>query len=138
MSVEAGRDALRPQSLETFTGQPNVVRHMRIVLSAAMGRGELPDHMLFAGPPGLGKTTLAQIVAHELGVPLVTTSGPALERAGDLAALLSGISKPSVVFIDEIHRIPRAIEEILYPAMEDGVLDFIVGEGPKARNFRWR
>lgn len=136
MSVEAGRDALRPQSLETFTGQPNVVRHMRIVLSAAMGRGELPDHMLFAGPPGLGKTTLAQIVAHELGVPLVTTSGPALERAGDLAALLSGISKPSVVFIDEIHRIPRAIEEILYPAMEDGVLDFIVGEGPKARTVR--
>lgn len=136
MSGELGRDALRPQMLDDFTGQPNVVSHLRIVIGAAKGRQELPDHMLFAGPPGLGKTTLAQIVAHELGVPLVATSGPALERPGDLAALLSGIATPSVVFIDEIHRIPRTIEEILYPAMEDGVLDFVVGDGAKARTVR--
>jgi Holliday junction DNA helicase RuvB len=112
------------------------VSHLRIVLGAAASRGELPDHMLFSGPPGLGKTTLAQIIARECGVELVTTSGPAIERPGDLAALLSGVQRPSVVFIDEIHRMPRTVEEILYPAMEDGMLDFIVGEGVKARSVR--
>lgn len=130
------RDALRPQSLQDFAGQGDVVNHLQIVLGAAKERGEMPDHMLFSGPPGLGKTTLAGIVATELDVPIVLTSGPALEKPGDLAALLSGVTEPSVVFIDEIHRMPRVVEEILYPAMEDGVLDFVVGDGMKARTVR--
>lgn len=130
------RDALRPQSLTDFAGQTDVTRHLTIVLQAAMERGDMPDHMLFSGPPGLGKTTLAGIVATEIGVSMVTTSGPAVERPGDLAALLSGIQDRSVVFIDEIHRLPRTVEEVLYPAMEDGVLDFVVGEGMKARTVR--
>jgi Holliday junction DNA helicase RuvB len=130
------RDALRPQTLSEFSGQRDVVSHMEIVLQAATERGEMPDHMLFSGPPGLGKTTLAGIVASTLGVPICVTSGPALEKPGDLAALLSGISERSVVFIDEIHRLPVVVEEVLYPAMEDGVLDFVVGDGLKARTVR--
>jgi holliday junction DNA helicase RuvB len=129
-------DALRPTSLDEFVGQRRAVEHLRIVLGGALSRGELSDHILLSGPPGVGKTTLAQIVATELGVPLITTSGPAIERPGDVASLLSGLSGPSVVFIDEIHRMPRIAEEVIYPAMEDGVLDFIVGEGPKARSVR--
>lgn len=130
------RDALRPTSLSDFTGQSDLTKHLSITLRAARERGEMPDHILLAGPPGLGKTTLAQIVAHELDLPLMNTSGPALERPGDAAAILSGISTPSVLFIDEIHRLPRQVEEILYPAMEDGVLDFVVGDGVKARTVR--
>jgi Holliday junction DNA helicase RuvB len=130
------RDALRPASLDDFTGQADAVAHLRIVLEAAKGRDEMPDHMLFSGPPGLGKTTLAGIIASELGVASLITSGPALEKPGDVAALLSSIREPSVVFIDEVHRMPRIAEEILYPAMEDRVLDFIVGDGVKARTVR--
>jgi Holliday junction DNA helicase RuvB len=129
-------DALRPTTLPEFGGQPHVVRELGIVLRAAAGRDQLPDHVLLSGPPGLGKTTLAHIIANELQVPLVTTSGPAIEKTGDLAALLSSLAGPTVVFIDEIHRLPRTVEEILYPAMEDGVLDFIVGEGARARALR--
>lgn len=130
------RDALRPSSLSDFTGQDDLVRHLSITLRAAKERNEMPDHVLLSGPPGLGKTTLAQIIAHEMGLPLINTSGPALERPGDAAALLSGISAASILFIDEIHRLPRQVEEILYPAMEDGVLDFVVGDGVKARTVR--
>jgi Holliday junction DNA helicase RuvB len=130
------RDALRPGRLDDFTGQADVVAHLRIVLEAAKGRGEMPDHMLFSGPPGLGKTTLSGIIASELGVASIVTSGPALEKPGDVAALLSSIREPSVVFIDEVHRMPRVAEEIMYPAMEDRVLDFVVGDGVKARTVR--
>lgn len=129
-------DPLRPQLLEDFAGQPQLVEHLRVILTAATARGEMPDHLLFAGGPGLGKTTLAGIVAAELHVPLLVTSGPALERPGDVAALLSGLAGRSVLFIDEIHRTPRAAEEILYPAMEDQVLDMMVGEGSRARTVR--
>jgi holliday junction DNA helicase RuvB len=129
-------DALRPTALAEFGGQPDVVRELGIVLRAALGRDQLPDHILLSGPPGLGKTTLAHIVATELDVPVVVTSGPAIEKIGELAALLSSLTTPSVVFIDEIHRLPRAVEEVLYPAMEDGVLDFMVGEGTRARALR--
>jgi len=134
--VTERNEALRPETLADFTGQPDVARHLGIVLGAAAQRGELPDHMLFSGPPGLGKTTLAAIVASECQAAFMITSGPAIERPGDLAALLSGITAPTVVFIDEIHRMPRHVEEVLYPAMEDGVLDFVVGEGQKARTVR--
>jgi len=130
------RDALRPASLAEFTGQEDLTRHLSITLRAAKERNEMPDHVLLSGPPGLGKTTLAQIIAHEMSLPLINTSGPALERPGDAAALLSGVSVPSILFIDEIHRLPRQVEEILYPAMEDGVLDFVVGDGVKARTVR--
>jgi Holliday junction DNA helicase RuvB len=130
------RDALRPTSLDEFVGQHQAVEHLRIVLGGARSRGELCDHVLLSGPPGVGKTTLAQIVAGELGATLVTSSGPAIERPGDIAALLSSLNGPTVVFIDEIHRLPKVAEELLYPAMEDGVLDLLVGEGPRARSVR--
>lgn len=130
------RDALRPATLAEFAGQPDVARELGIILGAARARGELCDHLLFAGPPGLGKTTLAHIVAAELGAPLVTTSGPAIERPGDVATLLTGLPERSVVFVDEVHRLPRVAEELLYSAMEDRCLDVIVGDGPKARSLR--
>ena len=133
LSAEGG---LRPRSLDDFVGQAELKNHLRIVLEAARQRGQAVDHLLFAGPPGLGKTTLAGIVASEMGVALHVTSGPALERAGDLAAILSKLEDGDVLFIDEIHRLSRAVEEVLYPAMEDFELDILVGKGPAASSIR--
>jgi Holliday junction DNA helicase RuvB len=127
---------LRPRSLAEFTGQPVLVEHLSIVLQAAKQRGLPPDHLLFAGPPGLGKTTLAGIVAQEMGVGLRVTSGPVLARAGDLAATLTDLQEGDVLFIDEIHRLARTVEEVLYPAMEEGQLDVLLGKGPTARSLR--
>lgn len=127
-SYDAASDAMRPRSLADFTGQPAVSRQLGIRLDASRGRGQMPPHLMFSGPPGLGKTTLAMIVAEELELPLTVTSGPALDKPGDLAALLSRLPGPAVVFIDEIHRMQRKIEELLYPAMEDRVLDIRIGE----------
>jgi Holliday junction DNA helicase RuvB len=127
---------LRPQRLAEFIGQGRVKENLAVFIAAARGRGEALDHVLFAGPPGLGKTTLAQIVARELGVNFRATSGPVIARAGDLAALLTNLEERDVLFIDEIHRLNPAVEEILYPAMEDFQLDLIIGEGPAARSVR--
>jgi Holliday junction DNA helicase RuvB len=128
--------ALRPRALDDFVGQGELKEHLNIVLEAARRRGQSVDHLLFAGPPGLGKTTLAGIIATEMGVQLHVTSGPALERAGDLAAILTKLEDGDVLFIDEIHRLSRAVEEILYPAMEDFQLDIVVGKGPAASSIR--
>jgi Holliday junction DNA helicase RuvB len=133
VDVEAG---LRPRALDDFVGQRELKEHLTIVLEAARRRSQPVDHLLFAGPPGLGKTTLAGIVATEMGVQLHVTSGPALERAGDLAAILTKLEQGDVLFIDEIHRLSRAVEEILYPAMEDFQLDIVVGKGPAASSIR--
>ncbi len=133
VELEAG---LRPRALDEFVGQRELKEHLRIVLEAAREREQPVDHLLFAGPPGLGKTTLAGIVATEMGVHLHVTSGPALERAGDLAAILTKLDDGDVLFIDEIHRLSRAVEEILYPAMEDFQLDIVVGKGPAASSIR--
>ena len=130
---EAG---LRPRRLEDFVGQRELKEHLDIVLGAARQRGQAADHILLAGPPGLGKTTLAGIVASEMGASLHVTSGPALERAGDLAAILTKLSEGDVLFIDEIHRLSRTVEEILYPAMEDFQIDIVVGKGPAASSIR--
>jgi len=127
---------LRPRSLAEFVGQAELKDHLDIVLEAARRRGQAADHLLFAGPPGLGKTTMAGIVANELGVRMHVTSGPAIERAGDLAALLSNLEDGDVLFVDEIHRLARAVEEVLYPAMEDFQLDIVLGKGPAARSIR--
>ncbi|WP_404977809.1 Holliday junction branch migration DNA helicase RuvB [Asticcacaulis sp. BE141] len=128
--------ALRPQSFDDFVGQAPLKANLKVFVAAAAGRREALDHVLFYGPPGLGKTTLAQIVARELGVGFRATSGPMLAKAGDLAAILSNLEPNDVLFIDEIHRLNPAVEEILYPAMEDYVLDLIIGEGPAARTVR--
>ncbi|RJQ50806.1 MAG: Holliday junction branch migration DNA helicase RuvB [Actinobacteria bacterium] len=128
--------SLRPRRLAEFIGQQRVREALEIFISAAVGRGESLDHVLLSGPPGLGKTTLSGIVANELSVGLKTTSGPAIERAGDLAAILTNLEPHDVLFIDEIHRLNRQIEEILYPAMEDFQLDIIIGKGPSARSLR--
>jgi holliday junction DNA helicase RuvB len=128
--------ALRPQTLAEFIGQEKVRSNLKVFIDAARGRREALDHVLFAGPPGLGKTTLAQIVARELGVNFRATSGPVIAKAGDLAALLTNLEDRDVLFIDEIHRLNPAVEEILYPAMEDFQLDLIIGEGPAARSVR--
>ncbi|MBM3520385.1 MAG: Holliday junction branch migration DNA helicase RuvB [Alphaproteobacteria bacterium] len=135
--VEDGGDThLRPQRLDDFIGQAKAKQNLRVFIAAAKGRGEALDHVLFAGPPGLGKTTLAQIMARELGVNFRATSGPVIAKAGDLAALLTNLEDRDVLFIDEIHRLNPAVEEILYPAMEDFQLDLIIGEGPAARSVR--
>ena len=128
--------SLRPRSLDEFVGQRDLIEHLSIVLEAAKARRQAVDHLLFAGPPGLGKTSLAGIVASELGVGLRVTSGPVLARPGDLAALLTDLNEGDVLFIDEIHRLPRTVEEVLYPAMEDAKLDLVVGKGPGARALR--
>ena len=128
--------ALRPQTLDDFVGQAAARENLRVFIAAARGRGEALDHVLFHGPPGLGKTTLAQIVARELGVGFRATSGPVIAKAGDLAALLTNLEANDVLFIDEIHRLSPAVEEILYPAMEDRALDLMIGEGPSARSVR--
>ncbi|MGK2740606.1 Holliday junction branch migration DNA helicase RuvB [Tepidicaulis sp. LMO-SS28] len=128
--------ALRPQRLAEFIGQRKARENLSVFIEAARGRGEALDHVLLAGPPGLGKTTLAQIVARELGVNFRATSGPVISKAGDLAALLTNLEERDVLFIDEIHRLSPAVEEILYPAMEDFQLDLIIGEGPAARSVR--
>lgn len=127
---------LRPRSLAEFKGQSQLVEHLAIVMEAARGRRQPVDHLLFAGPPGLGKTSLAGIVAAEMGVGLRVTSGPVLARAGDLAAILTDLQEGDVLFIDELHRLHRAVEEVLYPAMEDAKLDLLIGKGPTARSIR--
>ena len=132
----ASEGSLRPRKLEEFVGQARIREQLGIVLESARRRGLPPDHLLFSGPPGLGKTSLAAIVAAELGVGFRVTSGPALERAGDLAAILTGLEPGDVLFVDEIHRLPRAVEEVLYPAMEDFQIDVVLGKGPGARSLR--
>ncbi|MFL1464263.1 Holliday junction branch migration DNA helicase RuvB [Roseococcus sp. DSY-14] len=133
---DSGETSLRPQRLSDFTGQQRARENLEVFIQAAGARGEALDHVLLHGPPGLGKTTLAQIVARELGVGFRATSGPVLQRAGDLAAILTNLQPRDVLFVDEIHRLQPAIEETLYPAMEDFQLDLIIGEGPAARTVR--
>ncbi len=128
--------ALRPRTLDDLIGQDKVRDNLRILIHAARARGEALDHILIYGPPGLGKTTLSHVIAHEMGANLRVTSGPAIERAGDLAAILTNLRKNDLLFIDEIHRLNRAVEEILYPAMEDYALDIVIGKGPSARSVR--
>lgn len=129
-------NVLRPKSFSEFIGQEKVKSALDIFIKAALQRGEVLDHILLSGPPGLGKTTLAQIVANELGVSCKTTSGPALERASDIAAILTSLEERSVLFIDEVHRLPRQVEEVLYTALEDFKVDIVIGKGPGARTIR--
>ncbi len=135
-TVEDADAALRPKSLDEFVGQQGARENLRVFIAAARSRGEALDHVLFFGPPGLGKTTLAQIVAREMGVGFRATSGPVIAKSGDLAALLTNLEDGDVLFIDEIHRLNPAVEEVLYPAMEDRALDLMIGEGPSARSVR--
>jgi holliday junction DNA helicase RuvB len=128
--------ALRPRSLGDFVGQDRVKEQLAVLLEGARNRGEAVDHLLFSGPPGLGKTTLAQIVAHEMQAGFQPTSGPALERPSDLAAILTNLGEGDVLFVDEIHRMPKAVEEVLYPALEDFTLDIVLGKGATARSIR--
>src|SRR5512135_2157129 len=128
--------ALRPPTFDEYVGQDRVKDNLKVFIQAARERGEALDHVLFSGPPGLGKTTLAHIIAREMGANIKTTSGPVIERAGDLAAILTNLEKGDVLFVDEIHRLNRVIEEILYPAMEDYQLDIIIGQGPSARSIK--
>ncbi len=136
-TVESDEEiTLRPKRLDEFVGQAELKEHLAILLEAARRRGQAADHLLFAGPPGLGKTTLAGVIAHELDVKMRVTSGPAIDRPGDVAAILSNLDPGDVFFIDEIHRLPRAVEEVLYPAMEDFQLDIVLGKGPTAQSIR--
>jgi Holliday junction DNA helicase RuvB len=144
VNSEAGEDenteqaevTLRPRDFTSYIGQENAKRNLRLAIQAAQKRGEAIDHVLLHGPPGLGKTTLAGVIAREMGTNLRVTSGPAIERAGDLASLLTNIEDGDILFIDEIHRLPRSVEEVLYPAMEDFRLDIMVGKGPSARSLQ--
>ena len=136
MGEERQEASIRPQHLDDYIGQKGVKDNLKIFIEAARRRGEPLDHVLFYGPPGLGKTTLAGIIANELGVNIKITSGPAIERAGDLAAILTNLEENDVLFIDEIHRLNRSVEEVLYSAMEDYALDIIIGKGPSARSIR--
>ena len=129
-------DSIRPQRLDDFIGQEELRANLRVYLGAARERGQAMDHVLFYGNPGLGKTTLARIMAAELGVNLITSSGPVLERSGDLAAILTNLSRHDILFVDEIHRMPISVEEVLYPAMEDFKLDLVIGQGPAARTVK--
>ncbi len=128
--------SLRPQRLEEYIGQDNIKKNLEIAIEAAKKRGEPLDHVLFFGPPGLGKTTLAGIIAHEMDVNIKITSGPAIEKAGDIAAVLNGLQEGDILFIDEIHRLNKQIEEVLYPAMEDYAIDIMIGKGPSAKSIR--
>jgi holliday junction DNA helicase RuvB len=133
---EVAEATLRPRTLDEFVGQRELKEHLAIVLEAAHGRDEPVGHILLSGPPGLGKTTLAHVISRAMGADIRQTSGPVLERAGDLAAILTNLEDGDVLFVDEIHRLPRTVEEILYPAMEDGELDLVIGKGPSAHTIR--
>lgn len=128
--------SLRPKRLDDFIGQEKVKENLKIAIAAAQGRGEALDHILFYGPPGLGKTTLAHIIAAEMGVNIKVTSGPAIERTGDIAAIITSLHQEDILFIDEVHRLGRVVEEFLYPVMEESILDIIIGKGPGARSLR--
>ncbi|MBO5778018.1 MAG: Holliday junction branch migration DNA helicase RuvB, partial [Clostridia bacterium] len=130
--------SLRPKTLDEYIGQAKAKENLKVYIEAARARGEMLDHVLLYGPPGLGKTTLSNIIANEMNVNIRITSGPAIERAGDLVALLTNLQENDILFIDEIHRLPRTVEEVLYPAMEDFEIDIIIGKGPAARSFRMK